>query len=715
MDADGSDSRPVSVNVFSIVIAQLLPPAPSVPAVDYTLHYGTCPSAEVHTRCALPSWPLQTLAYLLSVTGADTTPLAEDKKTYVYSVAVTNGKKTYDTPWANECHWEVDFPIEPSDTIHAVSFKLYRTRKNLPIWRHRNLGSASFETQMIEDTEEAGEAKEMKTDMKAEKSTKDSLTLVVKAVGPETSPNANSDPSGTLGAPPNVAHKWNPPDIPENLLENAETLGGMLQLIQPFKEVFDSIAEFHPVAKGAWLVVSGAYQVLKNQHDRDGQLVDLYNLMMKTYEIATENDLYKRVGDKKLCVVIDAMVKQSKECSIFISNYGSRRYLYRILTGSEASTRIQDYKASFSDLQKAFTSSQIDLTARRVLEIESIVLSQESKSKLVELAPSTRSPGAITRCKYGTRQQSLLKITNWITQGDESVFWLNGVAGCGKSSLMGTMIQVIQQMGARSRLAAFIRFDRSAYNEARVVVRELAYQLAFFDSRLGEAIADAFQTTNRILSPDLESQLKQLVLDPLYQCREALEKDGPVTIIFDGLDECKDDDFFRELLTFFSDNVFSSFPHIRVIIASRPEAHICDAFSNADSQDLFPHILQFRLDTSSKETREDIQFYIEKELSSIKEKGFQDLCVQKNAAAELAKRAGGLFIWAVVILNFLRGYACPRLETVLETDPPVDALSALTTLYQNCSQFYCWFRGGHQERSTNSAWIHQVHILSPLL
>ncbi|KAF5371600.1 hypothetical protein D9758_003476 [Tetrapyrgos nigripes] len=313
-----SDSQPASVNVFSVLIAQLLPPAPSVPTL----------------LTMAPGLRLKSI----QVTQADATTLVEDKETYVYSVAVTDGKRTYNTPWANECRWEVDYPIEPSDTVHAVSLELYRKRKKLQrLPCSRKLGKASFDTQMIEDTEEVGEAK-----------------------GPETSSSANSDPSGTLGAPPNVAL----PDIPKKLLDNAETLGGVLQLIQPFKEVFDNIAEVHPVAKGAWLVVSGAYQVLKNQHDRDGQLVDLYNLMMKTYEIATENDLYQQDGDKKLCAVIDAMVKHSKECSIFISNYGSRGYLYRILTGSEASTRIQDYRVSFSDLQKAFTSDQIDLTTR---------------------------------------------------------------------------------------------------------------------------------------------------------------------------------------------------------------------------------------------------------------------------------------------------------------------------------------------------------------
>ncbi|KAF5371750.1 hypothetical protein D9758_003465 [Tetrapyrgos nigripes] len=501
--------------------------------------------------------------------------------------------------------------------------------------------------------------------------------------------SVDHDSSKALSTPATDSSESNPlGNSLGNLRRQTERIGKVIEVIKPVQSIFDSIANIHPIAKGLWLVVSSAYQVMENQHDKDTQLVNLYNLMMKTYNTATENDLYKQVGDKKLSAVIDAMVKQSKECSVFIANYGSRGYLAR-LEDFEASRTIQKFSDDFNGLEKAFATGQLGLATRTVLETKALVaamsqglLSADLERKLVGLAPSTRSPGAIAHCKYGTRQQSLLKITGWTTQGKESVFWLYGVAGCGKSSLMGTMIEIIQQMGTRSRLAAFIRFDRGVFDEARVVVRELAYQLALFDARLGEAIADAFRKTSRILSPDLRLQLEQLVLEPLDQCRDALEKDGPVAIIFDGLDECKDDEFLREFLKFFSDNVFAPFPHIRVIIASRPKPRIRAAFSNADSQDLLPHIHRFPLDTLSQETREDIRSYIENELSSINEKGFRDMCIQRNAAAELAQRASGLFIWAVVILKFLRGYACTRLEIVLRTAEPTSALSALTTLYQ---------------------------------
>ncbi|THU97980.1 hypothetical protein K435DRAFT_589840, partial [Dendrothele bispora CBS 962.96] len=74
----------------------------------------------------------------------------------------------------------------------------------------------------------------------------------------------------------------------------------------------------------------------------------------------------------------------------------------------------------------------------------------------------------------GTRRATIRKIMNWMVLGEESIFWLFGVAGSGKSSLMGTLHNMFVDMGFKSRLAAFIRFDRNYYNDASMFIRTLA-------------------------------------------------------------------------------------------------------------------------------------------------------------------------------------------------------------------------------------------------
>ncbi|KAF9259833.1 hypothetical protein L218DRAFT_832165, partial [Marasmius fiardii PR-910] len=81
----------------------------------------------------------------------------------------------------------------------------------------------------------------------------------------------------------------------------------------------------------------------------------------------------------------------------------------------------------------------------------------------------------------GTRQNTLSRITDWIFQGKESILWLSGVAGCGKSSVMATLNNQLIKMGCSSRLATFICFDRFGFSDPALFVQALAYQLALFD------------------------------------------------------------------------------------------------------------------------------------------------------------------------------------------------------------------------------------------
>src|ERR1700683_1558654 len=88
-------------------------------------------------------------------------------------------------------------------------------------------------------------------------------------------------------------------------------------------------------------------------------------------------------------------------------------------------------------------------------------------------------------CLPGTRVPIIQVIREWITNpsADSSVFWLHGLAGSGKSTLMTTVAHIFMESG---QLGAFLFFDRdsSERNDPKLVIRTLAYQLALFDSTI---------------------------------------------------------------------------------------------------------------------------------------------------------------------------------------------------------------------------------------
>ncbi|EEB91993.1 hypothetical protein MPER_09560 [Moniliophthora perniciosa FA553] len=231
---------------------------------------------------------------------------------------------------------------------------------------------------------------------------------------------------------------------------------------------------------------------------------------------------------------------------------------------------------------------------------------------------------------------------------------------------------MFMDMGAYSRLAAFIRFDRNSFNDARMFVRALAYNLASFDDRLGKAIANVVAANGNILKhPSLSFQLKKLVLEPFEQVPDMLYE-GPLVVAVDGIDECvrhSTETSRAELL-----QLFASWS-----LQADQKKTLCPL-----SQEK-PHIHTFPLDIMSSETQSDINYFLDTKLSKLISKSsaeFRDLCAQRKAVRELSIRASGLFIWASTAITFIESYPEERLLVILKTSMQVNAQSALTVLYR---------------------------------
>ncbi|THU99206.1 hypothetical protein K435DRAFT_504195 [Dendrothele bispora CBS 962.96] len=407
--------------------------------------------------------------------------------------------------------------------------------------------------------------------------------------------------------------------------------------------------------------------------------------MLITYQVATQNDFLTETlrNNSNFQNIFDSMVKHSMDCYIFISDFQSRNLVSQMLQFDAGST-IDKYTQVFKDLEARLNGTQITVTAVSLLKVKSEIeeINLDSKLKLLKVRDTLRPK---SHCLPGTRRATIRKIMNWTVEGKGSIFWLFGVAGSGKSSLLGTLHNMFVDMSFESRLAAFIRFDRNDYNNAGMFIQTLAYELACFDHRLGQAIVDAVTKNKRIVNvTELSKQLNRLILEPLQKHQQDLQNEGSIVIIVDGLDECTrsdraETDFHGQLLQLLVDNPFRLFPFVRLVLASRPEEDINAMLAGRK------HIAAFPLDTSSDETKEDIKYFLEHKLHEVDkrkpESGFLELCRQKNAVDKLSMRASGLFIWASIVVNFVANYP-ERLQRILDTDVPKDALQALTPLYR---------------------------------
>lgn len=317
------------------------------------------------------------------------------------------------------------------------------------------------------------------------------------------------------------------------------------------------------------------------------------------------------------------------------------------------------------------------------------ILLLEIQTTLEKLKP-TFHLAPRSSCAVGTRLETIQFITTWIVAGGEEVLRLKGLAGVGKSSLMGSIKDLALAMGEHGRLGAFIRFDRTQMSDPSRMILSLAYKLAEFDDRIGRAIAQAVVNKPNINDRSLSAQFQDYVIDPLESVA-MLQDNGPNVIIIDGLDECEVGAQRAELLEVLSRGFGKRLPFLRLIIASRPQPDLEHEFCPPGSTS--SHVRPYPLDINSPSNNRDIRLYFEKRLNDTKDPKVRELFEEHHAIEELSHRACGLFIWASTIWTFIMAYPSRRLKTVLETPTFPDAEAALNSLYKTALQVIITERG----------------------
>ncbi|KAK1231713.1 hypothetical protein PQX77_005161 [Marasmius sp. AFHP31] len=187
------------------------------------------------------------------------------------------------------------------------------------------------------------------------------------------------------------------------------------------------------------------------------------------------------------------------------------------------------------------------------------------------------------RCLEGTRVELLRGIREWTHAGAQGrpLCWLTGAAGVGKTAIAMTVARACEEEGALVSSFFFFRFDPKR-NNPKSLMLAIAYDLASTIPSVRQFIEERISKDRRILEATMEDQFRELVLDPLLQCRSTEPPSTsqlPNIVIIDGLDECSDESKQLRILKIIQDAAQQA-PHfpLRFLICSRPEAWIKEAF-----------------------------------------------------------------------------------------------------------------------------------------
>jgi WD40 repeat protein len=272
-------------------------------------------------------------------------------------------------------------------------------------------------------------------------------------------------------------------------------------------------------------------------------------------------------------------------------------------------------------------------------------------------------------CMERTRVQLLADIMSWAeSPGAPVVFWLNGLAGTGKSTVART---ICEHFSRKDILCAsfFISRQVAERRHAPNILRTIVYQLARKQPAFSRAIAATLQE-----SPDLASSesLQKLAAELFFKPAGVLAAGAGLVIVIDAMDECPADNRGRpggELLPILLRGLIQLSGRVKLLLTSRAEPEVIRMFDLASlgSQ----HTVMRLHDLDSAVVRSDIRMYFTRSFADIVT-ARPDLSLANWPSNEdidmLVDLADVLFVFAATVMRFVntpRHNPRSRLEIML--------------------------------------------------
>jgi len=259
----------------------------------------------------------------------------------------------------------------------------------------------------------------------------------------------------------------------------------------------------------------------------------------------------------------------------------------------------------------------------------------------------------ISPCFKGTRVDVLDQLDRWIGVADTSdttpVFWINGQAGTGKTTLAYTFAVECKRREIPVT-SFFCSREFAERSNPNLIFTSIAHQLGRAFPSFGDQLAEVLRLNPHLASASIPFQLEELIIKPLRSTRDEFRL---CLIVIDALDECKDESTTSIILSSLSRYVSEISP-LKILVTSRPEQSITSVFSsssgdlNAASQRLVLHELELGV------VQQDIKLYLLSGLQDIAERYSLDkIWPSEEDIQALATLSFGLFIFAATSIKFV--------------------------------------------------------------
>ncbi|CUA69774.1 Cilia-and flagella-associated protein 52 [Rhizoctonia solani] len=337
---------------------------------------------------------------------------------------------------------------------------------------------------------------------------------------------------------------------------------------------------------------------------------------------------------KNLCSAIEVEIKAIEEKQ-------GKQVLGRYLGAMENSdTILECYRRINGHVERLMLNANLnmwktldeEMTDRRLLQMSPTM----SGAYDSWVADRTKRRG----CANETRESELEKLKTWARNpSGEPVYWINGMAGTGKTTIAYTLCS---ELDRTDELAASFFCTRllPECRDIRLIIPTIAYQLSRFSYPFRHALSKVVESDPMAHTRGLERQFQMLIDTPIQAVKHTLPA-GTVMII-DALDECEDRDNIEKLLELLVASTANS--PARFLVSSRPEPEIYRRMMQQVGDKADARLVLHELDPF--DVQQDIEIYLRQEL--------RKLALTTEQWDGLLRRCGTLFIYASTACRFIK-------------------------------------------------------------
>ncbi|OCB91537.1 WD40 repeat-like protein [Sanghuangporus baumii] len=385
---------------------------------------------------------------------------------------------------------------------------------------------------------------------------------------------------------------------------------------------------------------------MSNQIRVERHVIDLVHLVEDIFDFF---ECVDKIPEKIIYLQskIAEFLKEVEDFCNFVAGYSAESFIERLFECG-LGQKVDNFRKRFNELRNSLQQGV-------VLQTNFDNACGNSREKITflrhELKPAEMDASSRPICLAGTRTEILEEVYRWLFSAKtkkaaaENVLWLNGPAGCGKSTISMTISERCLSMGQRG---AYLFFERD-HSQPNSVIRTIAFRLACFNEAIRDKVVKAVESNNGIASSSLHTQFKKLLLEPLSAAKSSIR--GPVIIIIDGLDKLTLGHTRDELLLLIREEFLRLPSTFRFLVTSHPDLDLLWILTHPLTRRSLHHI---SLSDFQTVTRNDISRYIDHEMHRIIDtNNLQDWPWDENMEL-LSRAADGCFLWASLAVKHVR-------------------------------------------------------------